>query len=157
MPASNSSSHRTTPRTPLLSSKHKSKTTTTLLAVLLGGTGAHRFYLYGRKDFWAWIYFFAFILFILTLFIAQTSNSIALNMLSLFPIPVFAAWIEALAIGLTPDEKWDAKHNELSAQQSDSRWSIVILVVLTFACTFTTIVISMARMTDLFLTGGAYG
>lgn len=154
MPASHHSSSR---HTPLLSSKHKSKTSTTLLAVLLGGTGAHRFYLYGRKDFWAWIYFCAFVLFTLTLLVAQTSNSLALNLLSLFPIPVFAAWIEALVIGLTPDEKWDAKHNELSAQQSDSRWSVVILIVLTFACTFTTIVISMARMTDLFLTGGAYG
>jgi len=140
-----------------LSSKHLSKTSATLLAVLLGGTGAHRFYLYGAKDFWAWIYLAAFLIFALALILAQAPHSIAVSVLVLFPLSIFAGWIEALTIGLTPDEKWDAKHNALSAQQSDSRWSVVILIVLTFACGFTTIVIAMARMTDLLLTGGAYG
>lgn len=140
-----------------LSSKHLSKTSATLLAVLLGGTGAHRFYLYGAKDYWAWIYLAAFLIFALALIVAQEPHSIAVSVLVLFPLSIFAGWIEALTIGLTPDEKWDAKHNTLSAQQSDSRWSVVILIVLTFACGFTTIVIAMARMTDLLLTGGAYG
>jgi hypothetical protein len=140
-----------------LVSKHISKTSATLLAVLLGGTGAHRFYLYGAKDFWAWVYLAAILIFALALMLAQAPHSIAVSVLVLFPLPIFAGWIEALTIGLTPDEKWDAKHNPLSAQQSDSRWSVVILIVLTFACGFTTIVIAMARMTDLLLTGGAYG
>ncbi|MNR80578.1 TM2 domain protein [compost metagenome] len=140
-----------------LGSTHKSKTCATLLAVLLGGTGAHRFYLYGAKHFWAWIYLCAFVIFVLALLLAKAPHSLAVSLLVLFPLSIFAGWIEALTMGLTPDEKWDAQHNEWSGRQSDSRWSVVILIVLTFACGFTTVVISMARMTDLVLTGGAYG
>lgn len=140
-----------------LSSKHKSKTSATLLAVLLGGSGAHRFYLYGARDFWAWIYLASFTFFVIAAVLSRASPSTTLNLVALFPLPVFASWLEALTMGLTPDEKWDARHNALSAYQSQSRWSIVILMVLTFACGFTAVVISMARMTDIFLTGGAYG
>ena len=34
----------------------KSKTVTTWLALLLGSLGAHRFYLYGRRDVLAWLH-----------------------------------------------------------------------------------------------------
>ncbi|RYE78204.1 MAG: NINE protein, partial [Oxalobacteraceae bacterium] len=31
---------------------HKNKTLATLLALLFGSIGLHRFYLYGRRDLW---------------------------------------------------------------------------------------------------------
>ncbi|MES2024688.1 MAG: NINE protein [Pseudomonadota bacterium] len=139
------------------SGKHKGKTVATLLAVLLGGTGTHRFYLYGVKDFWAWIYLCAFALFVGAVVLTRAPHSLIISLLALFPLSIFAGWVEALTIGLTSDEKWDAKHNPHSARTSASRWPIVLLLVLTFACGFTAVIISMARATDLFLTGGAYG
>jgi TM2 domain-containing membrane protein YozV len=35
---------------------HKNKTFTTLLAALAGSVGAHRFYLYGKSDYWGWVH-----------------------------------------------------------------------------------------------------
>ena len=114
-------------------SRHKNKTLATFLASLFGGVGAHRFYLYGKKDFWGWVHLFG------------------------FPLSVFAGFIGALVIGLTPDEKWDAQHNAGSGRSSDSGWMVIIIVILTFGLGGTLLIASIARAFDLYLTGGAFG
>ncbi len=141
----------------MTNSSHKNKTLATLLAVVFGGLGAHRFYLYGFRDFWAWNYVAAFLLFVCALVLAQGPHSLGVTLLTLFPLSIFAGWIEALVIGLTPDKKWDARHNAHSGRPSASGWPLILLLVLTFACGFTTFIICIARATDLFLTGGAFG
>jgi TM2 domain-containing membrane protein YozV len=112
---------------------HKNKTLATLLAAILGGFGTHRFYLYGRKDKWAWLH------------------------ILLFPLAVYAGFIEALMIGLTPDEKWDASHNPHSGKQSHSGWPLILLLVLTMGLGATAVIATLARTFDLLYTGGAYG
>lgn len=112
---------------------HKNKTFATFLASLLGGIGAHRFYLHGRTDRWAWLH------------------------VVLFPFSVFAGFIEALMIGLTPDEKWDERHNRESGRKSNSGWLLIILLVLTFGGGATAVIAALARTFDLLFTGGAYG
>jgi TM2 domain-containing membrane protein YozV len=112
---------------------HKNKTFATFLAAVLGGVGAHRFYLFGKKDRWAWIH------------------------VVLFPLSVFAGFIEALVLGLTPDEKWDAQYNAGSGRTSDSGWLLIILLVLTFGFGAIAVIASIARVFDLLYTGGAYG
>lgn len=116
-----------------MSVSHKNKTFATLLAFVLGGLGAHRFYLYGKKDRWAWVHLF------------------------LFPLSVYAGFIEALVLGLTPDEKWDAAHNSASGRQSDSGWPLAILLVLTLGVGAIAVIATLARTFDLLYTGGAYG
>jgi TM2 domain-containing membrane protein YozV len=116
-----------------MSSSHKNKTFATLLAFALGGLGAHRFYLYGKKDRWAWVHVF------------------------LFPLSVYAGFIEALVLGLTPDEKWDAEHNPASGRQSESGWPLVLLLVLTLGVGAVAVIATLARTFDLLYTGGAYG
>lgn len=137
--------------------KHKNKTLATLLAIIFGGAGIHRFYLYRSRDFWAWNYVGGLFLFVCALILAQGPHSIGVTLLTLFPLSIFAGWIEALVIGLTPDRKWDAVHNAHSGQLSSSGWPLILLLVLTFACGFTTFILCIARATDLFLTGGAFG
>lgn len=112
---------------------HKNKTFSTLLAAVLGGLGAHRFYLYGKKDVWAWVH------------------------LVFFPVSVYAGFIEALTIGLTPDDKWDARHNGGSGKQSASGWPLILLLVLTLGFGATAVIATLARAFDLLYTGGAYG
>lgn len=112
---------------------HKNKTLATFLAALFGGFGAHRFYLHGKKDVWAWVH------------------------LALFPLSIFPAFIEALVIGLTPDEQWDATHNKESGRHSDSGWSLALILVLTFGGGAIAIITAIARTFDLLFTGGAYG
>ena len=112
---------------------HKNKTLATLLAALLGGLGAHRFYLYGKKDAWAWLHPL------------------------LLPLAIYAGFIEALMIGLTPDDKWDATHNPHSGMQSESGWPLIVLLVLTTGFGATAVIATLARTFDLLYTGGAYG
>ncbi|OWW19126.1 NINE protein [Noviherbaspirillum denitrificans] len=112
---------------------HKNKTLATFLAAIFGGLGFHRFYLYGKKDRWAWVH------------------------VLLFPLSIFAAFIEALMIGLTADEKWDETHNRDSGRKSDSGWLLVILLVLTFGGGAIAVIAAIARTFDLMFTGGAYG
>lgn len=114
---------------------HKNKTLATLLAALLGGVGAHRFYLFGMKDRGAWLYV----------------------LLSPLLLTIFAGFIAALRIGLTPDERWDAQHNPTSGRQSDSGWTVILIIIVTFAGGTTTLIAAIARGFDLLYTGGAYG
>lgn len=112
---------------------HKNKTLATLLAGVLGGLGAHRFYLYGRKDKLAWLH------------------------VILFPLSIFAGFIAALVIGLTLDEKWDSLHNSQSGAESTSGWAVVLIVIATFGIGTTLLIATIARAFDLLYTGGAYG
>ncbi len=112
---------------------HKNKTLATFLAATLGGIGAHRFYLYGKGDRWAWVH------------------------VLLFPFSVFAGFIAALVLGLTPDEKWDQQHNPNSGQKSHSGWLLIILLVATFGGGAIALIAAIARTFDLLFTGGAYG
>ncbi|HZW19797.1 NINE protein [Noviherbaspirillum sp.] len=116
-----------------MTASHKNKTLATFLAAIFGGLGFHRFYLYGKKDVWAWAH------------------------VALFPLSVFAGFIEALVIGLTPDEKWDDAHNQASGRKSASGWPLAVLLVLTFAGGAVAVIAAIARTFDLLFTGGAYG
>ena len=89
--------------------RFKNKTLATLLASLGGSFGLHRFYLEGPSKLRPWLY----LAFCFTL------------------IPAYAGFIEALAFGLTPDEKWDAQWNAASGRKNDSGWAVVIIVALT--------------------------
>jgi len=116
-----------------MTSRHKNKTFATLLAFIMGGIGLHRFYLYGKKDRWGWIH------------------------ILLLPFSIYAGFIEALVIGLTPDNKWDELHNARSTQQSASGWPLAILLILTMGIGAIVLIASLARTFDLLYTGGAYG
>lgn len=116
-----------------MAASHKNKTIAVLLAFLLGSVGAHRFYLYGKKSKSAWVYVF------------------------LFPFSWFAALIDALSMGLMADERWDERHNADSLQKSRSNWIVVVLVILSFALGTTLFIAAIARLSDLWVTGGAYG
>lgn len=136
---------------------HRSKTVAMLFAVFLGGAGAHRFYLHGKRDFLAWNYLLALLLFICALIVARGPHSWTVSVLALFPVSIYIGWIEALVIGLTGDDKWDARFNRDSACRSGSGWPIAVLLVLTFAVGITAFLFSLTRAIDLFLTNGAFG
>jgi TM2 domain-containing membrane protein YozV len=134
---------------------HANKTLTCLLAFLFGGIGLHRFYLYGKSDKWAWLHL--------------ASLPASGLVISAFPdLPLFfalmplilsilIAFLEALVIGLTPDEKWDAKHNFTSGRISQSSWPLAVLLILTVGVGATALIAVIARSFDLFFTGGAFG
>lgn len=137
-----------------MAAPHKNKAVATLLALLLGGLGAHRFYLKGGADRLGVLHLCALPLTgILYGAVKPHPFYIVLPLLVSF----IAGFIEALVIGLTPDEKWDAKHNAGSARHSQSHWVLVLLLVVTMLVGAIVLIGTMARLFDLLFTGGAYG
>jgi TM2 domain-containing membrane protein YozV len=134
---------------------HKNKTLATFMAFLFGGFGIHRFYLGGMADRWGWLHL-----------LSLPASGL---LLALFPdLPLFygimplilstlVAILEALVIGLTPDEKWDVKHNSASGRSSDSRWPLALVLVLAVGVGATGLIATIARTFDLLFTGGSFG
>jgi hypothetical protein len=140
-----------------MNADHKNKTAVSLLSALGGAFGLHRFYLYGHKDIFGWIYLSMSSVYLAVAGASWSNPSLDARVAFLFPIPVFVAAIEALVIGLTDDAKWDRRHNVYSPDQTRSGWRLVVLLVLTLAITFTAFVAGMARAVDLLYTGGNFG
>jgi len=134
----------------------KNKTLTTALALSLGGLGAHRFYLYGGVDRLGLLH--ACSLPISGLVYSQTDGGVDL-FYALLPLLIsyIAAFIAALALGLTPDERWDAHFNAGLPGHSASNWFLAVLLVATLMIGATVLIATIARLFDLMHTGGAYG
>lgn len=137
-----------------MAAAHKNKTIATLLALLLGGVGAHRFYLRGGTDRLGLLHLCSLpITGILYGAVKPHPFYILLPLLVSFIV----GFIEALMIGLTPDEQWDARHNAGSGRQSRSNWTLPVLLVLTVMIGAILLIGTIARLFDLLYTGGAYG
>jgi hypothetical protein len=134
---------------------HKNKTLATFLALVLGGLGAHRFYLRGPVDRLGLLHVCAVPATGLVVGLGHAPNPfwVLLPML----VSYIAGFIEALVIGLTPDEKWDAACNPDSGRRSDSNWILVVLLVATMLVGATVVIATISRLFDLLYTGGAYG
>jgi TM2 domain-containing membrane protein YozV len=141
--------------TPSMTTPHKNKTFATLLALVLGGVGAHRFYLRGPVDKLGLIH-------VMSLPIAGMVYGLGHDVNWFYKVlpllaSYMAAFIEALVIGLTPDDKWDARHNAGSGRVSASTWPLALLLVATTMGGAIVVIGTMARLFDLLYTGGAYG
>ena len=136
-------------------SPHKNKTLATLLALLFGSIGLHRFYLYGRRDVWGWVHLATLPLSALLVL----GNPDAALIFSAGPLvlSVLAGFLETLVIGVTPDEKWDAHHNAGSGKLSNTRWPVPLMLVLALGTGATALIAAIARTFDILLTGGSYG
>ena len=138
-----------------MASMHKNKTFTTLLALTLGSLGVHRFYVGGLQDRWGWLHLSSVPLSIVL--ISVGSDWPALFTISPLVLSMLAGFLEALVLGLIPDEKWDAQLNRDSGRQSHSGWPLVILLVLGFGIGTTVLIATLARTFDILFTGGAFG
>ena len=133
---------------------HKNKTVATLLALLLGGLGIHRFYLKPGADRIGLLHLCCLpVMGILYGAVKPHPFYIVLPLL----VSYIAGFVEALVIGLTPDEKWDAQYNAHSGRQSRSNWVLVLLLVITMLVATTVLIGTIARLSDVVYTGGAYG
>jgi len=138
-----------------MTASHKNKTFAALLALLFGGAGLHRFYLHGMRDRWGWLHAAALLL-SGGLLAQDPSRALLVNTAPLV-LSVLAACIETFVIGLMADEKWDARYNATSGQQSDTSWMVAVLMVINLGYGATLMLIALARSFDLLLTGGSYG
>jgi len=138
-----------------MSTPHKNKTLATLLALLLGGVGAHRFYLKGSVDKLGLAHLACFPIAGLIYGLLPEANWFY----KLLPVLLSycVGFIEALVIGLTPDDKWDARVNPASGRQSASQWPLALLLVGTMLVGATVAIATMSRTHPTHYTGGADG
>lgn len=118
---------------PTTALQKKSKLLTVLLAFLFGSVGAHRFYLKGKRDFWAWSQVLAMMLGavgVALLWSTQRASVPGWACAIIGGVSVLAGYLSALVYGLRPDDKWDAQFNADGAP-TRSGWPVVFLSVLT--------------------------
>ncbi len=95
-----------------MASSARSKTLATWLAVLGGTLGAHRFYLHGRGDLWAWLHPWPTLLGlagVLRMRALGQDDQLAWLLIPVLGLMISQAMLSAIVIGLTPDERWRAR------------------------------------------------
>ncbi|GAA4031196.1 NINE protein [Actimicrobium antarcticum] len=135
--------------------RHKNKTFATLLATVTGGIGLHRFYLRGASDKWGWLHLASVPLTLLV--VALGIGEHGLFQAGALVLSVLCGFLEALVLGLTPDEKWDQEFNPGSGKHTASRWWLALLLAVTLGVGTTALIATLARSFDLLFTGGAFG
>jgi hypothetical protein len=134
--------------------QHKNKTIATLLALLLGGFGVHRFYLKGATDRLGLLHLCALpVTGILWGTVQPHPFYVLLPML----LSYIVGFVEGLVLGLTPDEAWDAQYNKGSGKSSRSNWVLALVLVLILGVGAILLIGTIARVLDLLFTGGSYG
>ncbi|MES3024899.1 MAG: NINE protein [Pseudomonadota bacterium] len=140
---------------PTIPTTHKNKTFATFLALVLGGIGAHRFYLRGSLDRLG-------LLHVTCIPIAGMVWGISPHANPFYHLlPFLVSWtigfVEALVIGVTPDEKFDAAVNPASGKKSQSSWIIAVLLVVTMMVGTVTLIGTISRLFALLYTGNMDG
>jgi hypothetical protein len=110
----------------------KSKTLATWLALVGGAAGAHRFYLRGLRDPLAWLHpLLALPGYVGVLRMQQLGQDdrLAWALIPLLGLSLCIALLSGIVYGLTPDERWDARHNPGAGPSKPSGWAAVIGVV----------------------------
>ena len=138
-----------------MSTPHKNKSFATFLALTLGAVGAHRFYLRGSVDRLGLMHVASVPIAGLVFGLAPEADWFY----KILPILVsaIAGYLQALIIGLTSDEKFDAAFNACSGKKTDSHWILALMLVVTMMGGTGVLIWTMSRLVDLMYTGGAYG
>ena len=93
---------------------YRSKTVAAWLTLALGALGLHRLYLHGRRDRLVWAYPLPTLLGLVgvqRLLALGQDDRLAWLLISLLGLMLSLASLTAIVYALTPDEKWDARHN----------------------------------------------
>ena len=110
----------------------KSKTVATWAALLGGTLGLHRFYLRGLSDLWGWLHVLptlaGFVGFMRMRDLGQ-DDRLSWVLLPVLGLMIAQAMLHAIVYGLTPDEKWNARHNP-DGPASETRWGPIFGVIL---------------------------
>lgn len=111
-----------------MSTGYRSKTVATWLALLGGSFGAHRFYLHGWRDVWAWLHPWPTLFGLAGIQRVRAfgqDDQVSWLLLPILGLMIAQACLFAIVYALTPDERWDARRNPGAAARS-TRWGPVL-------------------------------
>jgi hypothetical protein len=109
----------------------RSKALATWLAVIGGAFGLHRFYLHGWRDLPGWLYPVPTLLGLAGVQRMRAfgqDDHVAWVLIPLLGLALSAAMLTAIVYGLTPDDKWAARHNPGQPVQATG-WTPVLGVI----------------------------
>ena len=112
-------------------SMQPSKAITAWLALLAGVLGAHRWYLHGWSDRWAWAHWPPTLLGAYGLQRALTlgqDDGLSWLLLPILGFMVAQACLFAIVYGLTTDERWQERHHP-NEPVTPTRWAPVLAAV----------------------------
>jgi hypothetical protein len=106
----------------------RSKSLATWLAVIGGTLGLHRFYLYGWRDIPGWLYPLPTLLGLAGVQRMRAfgqDDRVAWLLIPVLGLTISIAMLTAIIYGLTPDDKWAARHSPGQAAQATG-WAPVL-------------------------------
>lgn len=122
----------TTPPLAAEDQPYRSKTLAAWMAVLLGTLGLHRFYLHGLRDLQGWLYPLPTALGVIGVHRLNTlgqDDTLVWLLMPLLGLTMSLAMLTGIVYALTPDEKWDARHNPGLAGRATG-WGPVLAALL---------------------------
>lgn len=114
-----------------MSTGYRSKTMATWLALVGGSFGAHRFYLNGWRDAWAWLHPWPTLLGLAGIQRVRAfgqDDHASWVLLPVLGLMIAQACLFAILYGLTPDDRWNAQRNPEAAPRP-TRWGPVLGVI----------------------------
>ncbi len=115
-----------------MNTHYRSKTLAAWLALLLGSLGLHRLYLRGFGDWLGWLHPLPTAVGLLGVHRQQRlgqDDMLAWLLIPLLGLMLSQAMLLAIVYALTPDERWDARHNPGQAVTATT-WGPVFAAVL---------------------------
>ena len=113
-------------------SGYKSKTLAAWIALVGGGLGLHRFYLYGFRDVLGWLWILPTLLGaygVQRVRLLGQDDQLAWLLIPLLGLALAAAMLAGIVYGLMPDEQWNARFNP-GGREHQSGWGVVFALVL---------------------------
>ncbi|MBX3604988.1 MAG: hypothetical protein KF788_06940 [Piscinibacter sp.] len=115
-----------------MSGAYRSKTLATWIALVGGSLGLHRFYLHGFRDPWGWLFplpTLTGLYGVRRMLELGQDDRLAWVLIPLLGLMLAGTMLAAIVYGLTPDEKWNARHNAAGPAHV-SGWGVVFGVIL---------------------------
>lgn len=130
----------------------KSKTAATWLALLGGSLGLHRLYLHGLRNGLGWLHLLPTSLGVygvLRMLELGQDDRVAWALIPLLGLVLAGSMLCAIVYGLTPDERWDARHNGGHASPR-SGWLAVLGVIVALMVGATVLMATIAFASQRF-------
>jgi hypothetical protein len=116
------------PATTVGGRRYRSKTVATWVALAVGALGGQRFYLHGLGDLLGWLHWPPTLLGLWGAWRMQAlgqDDRLAALLVPLLGLMLSGAMLLAIVSGLTPDERWDERHNT-GLEPRATRWGPVL-------------------------------
>jgi hypothetical protein len=120
------------PRAPAAPPRYRSKTLAAWLALGLGALGVHRLYLNGPGDRLAWLFplpTLSGLVGVLRMREMGQDDRMAWLLIPLLGVMISIGMLSAIVHALTPDAKWDARHNPGRSGRSTGWGAVAAAIV----------------------------